>query len=415
MDVVNPRCCGLDVHKKNVVTCILTPGKKETRTFSSMTSGLEELRDWLMENGVTHVAMESTGVFWKPVYNLLEDSFNLLVVNAQHIKKVPGRKTDVKDAEWIADLLRHGLLKGSFVPDRNQRELRELVRYRRTLIQERADVVNRVQKVLEGANIKLASVASNVVGVSGRAMLEAMICGTDDSQALAALAKGKLKDKQHDLAEALRGLVGAHQRMMLDSLLRHIDFLDSEISRLDREVTERMRPFEEDIKRLDGIHGVGRRSIEEVLAEIGTDMSRFPTAENLASWAKLCPGNNESAGKRKSGSTGHGNPWLRAVLVQVAWGAAHTKRTYLSTLYHRLAGRRGKKRAIVAVAHAVLIIIYMMLRNHTSYQDLGEQHFDQLNPESVLNRAIRRIEKLGYRVTLTAEGAGEPVLQPVFS
>jgi transposase len=415
MDIVNPRCCGLDVHKKTVVACVLTPGKKETRTFSSMTSPLEELRGWLTENSVTHVAMESTGVFWKPVYNLLEDSFTLLVVNAQHIKNVPGRKTDVRDAEWIADLLRHGLLKASFIPDRKQRELRELVRYRRTLIQERSEVVNRVQKVLEGANIKLSSVASNVVGVSGRAMLEAMICGLDDSQALAALAKGKLKDKQHDLAEALKGLVGAHQRMMLDSLLRHIDFLDSEISRLDREVAERMHPFEADIERLDGIHGMGKRAIEEVLAEIGTDMSRFPSADNLASWAKLCPGNNESAGKRKSGRTGHGNVWLRAILVQVAWGASHTKGTYLSALYHRLAGRRGAKRAIIAVAHAVLVIIYMMLRNHTTYHDLGEKHFDQLNPQSVLNRAIRRIEKLGYKVTLTASEPNETALQPVFS
>jgi len=415
MDVVNPRCCGLDVHKKTVVACVLTPGKKETRTFSSMTSGLEELRGWLTENSVTHVAMESTGVFWKPVYNLLEDSFTLLVVNAQHIKNVPGRKTDVRDAEWIADLLRHGLLKASFIPDRKQRELRELVRYRRTLIQERSEVVNRVQKVLEGANIKLSSVASNVVGVSGRAMLEAMICGLDDSQALAALAKGKLKDKQHDLAEALKGLVGAHQRMMLDSLLRHIDFLDSEISRLDREVAERKHPFEADIERLDGIHGMGKRAIEEVLAEIGTDMSRFPSADNLASWAKLCPGNNESAGKRKSGRTGHGNVWLRAILVQVAWGATHTKGTYLSALYHRLASRRGAKRAIIAVAHAVLVTIYMMLRNHTTYHDLGEKHFDQLNPQSVLNRAIRRIEKLGYKVTLTASEPNETALQPIFS
>ncbi|MDD1678816.1 MAG: IS110 family transposase, partial [Methanomicrobiales archaeon] len=404
-----------DVHKKSVVACVITPERKETRTFSSMTSSLEELKAWLTEKGVIQVAMESTGVFWKPVYNLLEDSFTLLVVNAQHIKNVPGRKTDVKDAEWIADLLRHGLVRGSFVPNRKQRELRELVRYRRTLIRERADVVNRVQKVLEGANIKLSSVASNVVGASGRAMLEAMICGMDDSQALAALAKGKLKDKQHDLTEALKGLVGPHQRMMLDSLLRHIDFLDSEISRLDQEVAERMRPFDEDIERLDGIHGMGRRSIEEVLAEIGTDMSRFPSADNIASWAKLCPGNNESAGKHRSGSTGHGNPWLRAILVQVAWGAAHSKGTYLSALYHRLAGRRGAKRAIIAVAHAILVIIYTMLRNHTSYRDLGDQHFDQLNPHSVLNRAIHRIEKLGYKVLLTKDGEGETIPQPVFS
>jgi transposase len=415
VEVIHESCSGLDVHKKMVVACIMTPGKKETRTFSTMTGDLLKLKEWLRECGVTHVAMESTGVFWKPIYNLLEDDFTVMVINAQHIKAVPGRKTDVKDAEWIADLLRHGLVRGSFVPDRQQRELRELVRYRRGLIQQRADLINRIQKVLEGANIKLGSVASDVVGVSGRAMLEAMVKGTTDPETLAALAKGKLQDKHADLVEALQGMIGAHQRMLLDSLLRHLDFLDKEISRLDDEVDKRMRPFDESINRLDAIHGVGRRSVEEILAEIGTDMSRFPTANNLASWAKLCPGNNESAGKRKSGSTGHGNPWLRAILVQVAWSAARTKRTYLSSLYHRLAGRRGSKRAILAVAHAILVIIYAMLRNHTAYHDLGETHFDHLNPQSVLNRSIRRIERLGYTITLKPLTSQEVIPQPVFS
>jgi transposase len=315
MEVVNPRCCGLDVHKKTVVACVITSGKKETRTFLTMTNDLLKLKEWLKECGVTHIAMESTGVLWKPIYNLLEDGFNVAVANASHIKAVPGRKTDVKDAEWIADLLRHGLVSASFIPDRPQRELRELVRYRRRLIQQRSDGVNQIQKVLEGANIKLSSVATDIVGVSGRAMLEAMVNGVEDPQALVAMAKGRLRKKETDLREALQGLVGTHQRMLIDSLLRHLTFLDQEIERLDEEVATRMRPFEPEIERLDGIPGIGRRSVEEILTEIGVDMSRFPSAAHLASWAKLCPGNNESAGKRKSGSTGNGNPWLRSILV----------------------------------------------------------------------------------------------------
>ncbi len=417
MEVRNPRCSGLDIHKKSVVACVITPEGKATRTFRTMTQDLLKLKEWLKERGVTHVAMESTGVLWKPVYNVLEGSFTLLVVNAAHIKAVPGRKTDVKDAEWITELLQHGLLRGSFIPDRAQRERRELTRYRRGLTQQRGDVVNRIQKVLEGANIKLSAVATDVVGASGRAILEAMVSGVDDPQALAAMAKGRLRNKTPDLQEALNGLVGPHLRMLLDSQLRHLSFLDAEISRLDREVAERMLPFEADMERLDDIPGVGRRAVEYVLAEIGLDMSRFPTVAHIASWSRLCPGNNESAGKRRSGRTGHGNPWLRSILVQVAWAAARTRGTYLSALYHRLAARRGAKRAIIAVAHAILCIIYSMLRNKTTYHDLGEKYFDQRNRQSVVTRAVRRLQSLGY--TVTVEPTPPPVQnagpQPVFS
>jgi transposase len=323
-----------------------------------MTADLLKLADWLVSQGVTHVAMESTGVYWKPVYNLLEDTgMNVLVVNAQHIKAVPGRKTDVKDAEWIGDLLRHGLLRGSYIPDRPQRELRELVRYRKSLVQERSREVNRIQKVLEGANIKLGSVATDVLGVSGRAMLQAIIEGTLDPKVLAGMAKGKLRKKQDELELALDGLLGSHQRMLLQTQLAHLDFLDGQITELSTEIAKRMDPFEEALDRVDTIPGLGRRACEQILAETGMDMSRFPTAAHLASWAKVCPGNNESAGKRKSGQTGHGNPWLRHALIEAARAAARTKNTYLAALYHRIAARRGANRAAVAVAHAILVII----------------------------------------------------------
>jgi transposase len=403
MRVVYERCCGLDVHKKTVVACAITPEGQETRTFGAMTSDLLQLADWLMSRSVTHVAMESTGVYWKPVYNLLEGlGVTLLVVNAHHIKAVPGRKTDVKDAEWIADLLRHGLVRGSHIRDRSQRELQELVRYRKGLIQQRAQIINRIQKVLEGANIKLGSVARDVVGVSGRAMLEAMVAGEGDAVALAGLARGRLRRKQGDLEQALRGVVGPHQQFLLQSQLRHLDFLDQEIAHLSDEIAERMRPFEDALQRLDTIPGVGRRAAEQVLAEIGVDMSRFPTAGHLASWARICPGNNESAGKRKSGRTGSGNRWLREALLEAAWAAARSRRTYLSAEYHRLAVRRGGKRAIVAVAHTILIIIYHLLAEGTVYQELGGNYFDEHDREATLRRTVKRIERLGYRVSVDA-------------
>jgi len=400
MEVLYERCGALDVHKKLVVACVATPEGKETKTFGTMTNDLLELADYLVSKGCTHVAMESTGVYWKPIYNILEGTgIEVLVVNARDIKAVPGRKTDVKDAEWICDLLRHGLLRGSFIPDRPQRELRELVRYRKELVRERAREVNRLQKVLEGANIKLGDVATDVMGKSGQAMIEALVVGETDPELLASLAKGRLK-KSEQLASALRGLIGPHQRMILGAQLEHIRFLDKQIERLNREVEERMRPFDQAVEAIDEIPGIGRRIAEEVLAETGTNMDQFPSAGHLASWAGLCPGNNESAGKRKSGRTRHGNPHLRQALVEAAQAAAHTKDTYLSAQYHRIAARRGAKRAAVAVAHSMIVIIYHMLREGTAYQDLGSNHFDELNRNATVRRAVKRLEALGYKVTL---------------
>jgi len=406
MEVVHDRCCGLDVHKKTVVACVVTPEGRQTRTFGTMTDDLETLAAWLEERGVTHVAMESTGVFWKPVHNVLETSeLELLVVNAQHMKAVPGRKTDVKDAEWIADLLRHGLLRASYVPSREERELRELVRYRKSLIRERAAEVNRVQKVLEGANIKLASVASDVMGKSGRAMVEALSTGATDPIALAALARGKLQDKQGELERALRGVVGAHQRMVLATQLRHITYLDEEIERLSGEIVERQRPFADALERLQTIPGVGLRTAEGILAEVGPDMSRFPTAGHLASWAGVCPGQNESAGKRKSGRTRKGCVSLRESLTEAARAAGRTRRTYLSAQYHRIAARRGAKRAAVAVAHTILVITHHLLRDGTTYEDLGANYFDERDKTGTIKRAVARISRLGYDVTLVPKAA----------
>ncbi len=401
MKVTYPRCCGLDVHKKTVVACAIMPRRREIRTFATMTGDLLALKDWLLELGITHVAMESTGVYWKPIYNLLEDRFTLMVVNAQHIKAVPGRKTDVKDAEWIADLLRHGLLRGSFIPDRSMRELRELGRYRRTLIQDRNRIINRIQKTLEGANIKLASVATDVVGVSGRMILQAMIDGVEDPKTLAAMAKGKLRKKADDLEQALLGLMGDHQRRLLESQLGLLDYMDREIATLDDDVSSAMGPYQRTIEQLDTVQGIGERGAQEILVEIGPDVvSRFPDARHLSSWAKVCPGNNESAGKHRSGRSGRGNRWLRAALVESAWAAIKVKGSYYSSLYRRLAARRGSKRAILAVAHSILETIYSMLKNGVIFHDLGENFHDLLNPNKVIQRAITRIERLGYKVVL---------------
>jgi len=316
MQVVHERCAGLDVHKKTVVAFAITPEAKQVDTFGTMTRDLLQMVGWLLERGVTHVAMESTGIFWRPVFNLLEGhGLTILVVNARHVKAVPRRKTDVKDAEWLADLLRHGLLKASFVPERWQRELRDLVRYRKLLVEERARMVTRIQKVLEGANIKLSSVASNVIGKTGRAILEQLVAGNEDAEAMAELALSNLRTKRLQLREVLAGSMNEHQRFMLQSHLRLVEQMETEIEEINAKVEERMRPFDVQIELIDQIPGVGRRSAEMILAEIGVDMSRFPTAAHLASWSRVCPGNDQSGGKRRSAGTGAGNPWLRSALV----------------------------------------------------------------------------------------------------
>lgn len=404
MQIVYSRCCGLDVHKETVVACLLIreEGKihKEIRTFRTMTSDLLALHDWLLAHQVTHVAMESTGVYWKPVFNLLEGSLKVLLVNAAHIKAVPGRKTDVKDCEWIADLLSHGLLKGSFIPPEPIRDLRDLTRYRKSLSDERVREVNRLQKLLESANIKLSCVATDVMGVSGRAMMEALLGGKTDPQALADLARGKLRKKLPLLKEALCGRFRPHHQFLLGEILSHIDFLDEAIASVSQEVENRMSPFSKEIGLLTTMTGVRQTVAENVISEIGVDMSYFPTHRHAASWAGLCPGNNESAGKRKSGKTRKGDRWLRRFLMEAAWAISRSDGTYLGALYHRLARRRGKKKAIVAVAHAILVIAYHILRDKVPYHELGSDHFDRLNITHVKRHLVQRLEGLGFKVTL---------------
>jgi transposase len=405
MEIIYPRCCGLDVHKREVVACTVITGSdgipsKTIRAFGTMTPDILALADWLVAHEVTHIAMESTGVYWKPIWNLLEESFALLLVNARHVKAVPGRKTDVRDCEWLAELLRHGLLTGSFVPDRPQRELRELTRYRTSLVRERTAAANRLQKTLEGANIKLASVATDVLGKSGREILAALVAGETNGVALAQLAQGRLREKIPQLERALAGCIGPHQRFLVAEQLAHVDFLDVAIARVSAEIAERVRPDEDAITRLDTIPGVGRSVAEALVAEIGSDLTRFSNAKHLASWAGLCPGNNESAGKRHSGKTRKGSPWLRACLVQAAHAAARTKGTYLAAQYRRLAARRGRAKAAVAVAHSILRIAYHVLTQGTDYRDLGGNYFDERDRQGVKRRLVHRLEALGYQVSL---------------
>lgn len=438
MQVVYTHCAGLDVHKKTVVGCRNRPkgqreAEQEVKTFGTTTPDLLELVEWLRKWDCTQVAMESTGDYWKPIYNLMEGEFEVLLTNAQHVKYVPGRKTDLSDAEWLTDLLRHGLLKGSFIPPKAQRDLRDLTRYQTKLVQERVRQVNRVQKLLEGANIKLASVASDIFGVSGRAMLEELIAGQTDPAVMAELAKGRLRKKMGELEKALTGQVEAHHRFMLAQLLSHIDYLDGKLVRLEKRIDQQLEtmgtqsrprleeeqnmrawlieralttPLEQPLPAilavalLTTIPGVDWRIAVVIVAELGPDMSYFPTAKHAAAWSGLAPGNQQSAGKRYSGKTKPGNQALKSILSQAAWAASRTKGTYLSAQYRQLVRRRGKKRAIVAVAHSIIVSAYHMLSRHQHYRDLGDNYFDERKKAAVVHRLTRRLSKLGYSVRL---------------
>ena len=405
MQVIYPRSCGLDIHKKFVVACLLITDpdgtvQKETRTFSTMTQDLLALSDWLRDAGCTHIAMESTSSYWRPVYNLLEGHFELLVANAYHIKTVPGRKTDVKDAEWIADLLRHGLLRGSFIPAPAQRHLRDLTRYRTHLVEERARLTNRLQAVLEDANVKLASVVTDVRGVSARAILEALLSGETDPATLAELARGRLRAKRELLEQAVVGQFMPHHAFMISEQLSHLDYLEEAMERVTAEIEQRLQEDAAALELLDTVPGISRRAAQILVAELGTDLSRFPSAKHLASWAGMCPGNKESGGRRLSGKTRKGNVWLRQVLIEIAHVASKTKDTYLAAQYRRIAARRGKKRALVALGHTILVMIYHILTRREPYQELGVAYFDQLERQRVEQRLVHRLERLGYKVAL---------------
>ncbi len=406
MEPIYTSCCGLDVHSRNLQACVRRTGKdgrihQEVRSFGTMTRDILALADWLSSEAVTHVAMESTGVYWKPIYNLLEGRFTILLVNARHIKNVPGRKTDVQDCQWLAQLLQCGLLKGSFIPQRPQRELRDLTRHRAQLINEKSAVVNRVHKVLEDANIKLGTVASDILGKSGRDMLRALIQGEKDPGEMAELARRKLRGKIPQLGLALEGQVTDHHRFLLSKLMDHLEYLEGQIERFSQRIEEVSGPFEEAIQEVAHLPGLERRSAENVMAEIGSNMGQFPSEDHLSSWAGMGPGNNESAGQKKSGKTTKGSRWLRTALTQAAWAASKKKGSYFQAQYRRLAGRRGKKRAWIAVGHSLLVVIYHMLKDRTGYKELGADYFDNLNSKRLVPYLVKRLQNIGYEVTLT--------------
>jgi transposase len=413
MDVIIERCCGLDVHQETVVACVLIGApdqqpRKEVRTFRTMTRDLEALRDWLHALGVTQVGMESTGVYWRPVYAVLEERFALIVGDARHIRNVPGRKTDVKDAEWIADLVRHGLIAKSFVPPPPLRELRELLRYRRKLVESQAAERNRLLKLLETANIKLASVASDVFGVSGRAMLKALISANASPEAMADLAKGQLRRKRADLVLALEGRMEGRHRFLLATQLRRLEAAEHDIAALDERIAVKLEPYRVQHALLMQIPGVDWVVAAVLIAEIGVDMSVFLSVYHLTAWAGVRPGNHESAGKQKSGRARNGNIHLRTLLVGAAISASRTKGSYLKDKFHRLKARRGAMRAALAIAHKILVAAYHMLAKGLPYRDLGEAYLDQIAQTRTVANLKRRLERLGYHVTLEREAHAAP-------
>jgi len=402
MQVLHERCCGIDVHKKMLAVCFKAGNKQELREYGTLTKDLKELANWLIGQGCQKVAMESTGSYWKPVYNVLELlGLNIIVVNAQHMKAVPGRKTDMKDAEWIAGLLQHGLLKASFIPDRNQRELREVTRYRKSLVEERAREVNRLSKTLEGCNIKLSSFVTHITGMSSRNLISAAMQGDITEELIEAVTIGKVKEKKGELVHAMDGVLSPIQKKLIAAILDHIDDMTKRIDDVDTIINGEMRQYEDAIRALDEIPGIGKQSAEVILAEIGLDMNRFPSAAHLASWAGICPGNYESAGKRKSGRTNKGNPTLKTTLVQCAKTAVKKKDTFFRAQYERLSPRRGGNRASVAVAHSMLIAIYHILKYNQPFVDLGRDYYHQFNPEKKINSYLKKLSELGWQPPVT--------------
>ena len=407
MEQIIERCAGIDVHQGTMVVTVRQPSpaggrQVTTQSFATMTSDLLAIRDWLQACAVTHVAMESTGVYWRPLYYLLEDGFTMLLVNMQHLKQVPGRKSDVRDSEWLAQLLECGLLRGSLVPPAAIRDLRDLTRYRKRQIEDRAQEVNRLYRLLEDAGLKLASVLTDVMGVSGRAMVEALLQGQSDPSALADLARGRLRRKLPALREALQGRFRAHHAFLVTQILAKVDFLEETIERLTAEIDEHLRPFEADVARLMTIPGVARRNATTILVETGADMGRFPTAAHLCSWAAICPGQNESAGKRRTGKLRDGNRYLRGALIEAGLAATRARDTALQARYYRVKRHRGHKKAVVAVGHQILEIAYYVLRDKVTYHELGADYFDRKDRDRTMRRNVKQLEALGFKVTLEA-------------